>query len=79
MVSYRCRQCHAVFNLFSGTMFSGTHYSCRVPVLFVRGVLQGLPTSLLAHELVCDYSTLLTWRHRLQAHALAEHPDLGAD
>src|SRR3954467_6372402 len=72
VVAYRCRNCHAVFNLFSGTLFSGTHYSCRILVLFLRGVLQGLPTRLLANELGCDYSTLLAWRHRLQAHALSE-------
>jgi transposase len=76
VVSYRCRNCHGVFNLFTGTLFSGTHYSCRVLVLFLRGVLQGLPTRLLADELGCDYSTVLAWRHRLQAHALAEQPDV---
>jgi len=43
-------------------------------ILFLRGVVQGLPTKLLADELGCDYSTLLAWRHRLQAPALAEHP-----
>src|SRR3954454_6508055 len=74
VVSYRCRNCHAVFNLFTATLFSGTHYSCRILVLFLRGVLQGLPTRLLADELSCDYSTLLAWRHRLQAHALAARP-----
>jgi transposase len=74
VVSYRCRSCHGVFNLFSGTLFSGTHYSCRILVLFLRGVVQGLPTKLLAEELGCDYSTLLAWRHRLQAHALDERP-----
>lgn len=70
VVSYRCRSCHAVFNVFTDTLFSGTHYSCRILVLFLRGVVQGLPTRLLAAELSCDYSTLLAWRHRLQAHAL---------
>lgn len=74
VVSYRCRQCGAVFNLFSGTLFSGTHYSCRTLVLFLRGVLQGGTTQLLAEELGCDYGTLLTWRHRLQAQALAARP-----
>lgn len=74
VVSYRCPHCHAVFNLFTDTLFSGTHYSCRILVLFLRGVVQGLPTRLLADELSCDYSTLLAWRHRLQAHALAALP-----
>ena len=71
VVSYRCAQCHAVFNLFTGTLFSGTHYTCRILVLFVRGVLQGLTTQARAEELQCDYGTLLRWRHRLQAQALA--------
>jgi hypothetical protein len=81
VVSYRCRSCHAVFNLFSGTLFSGTHYSCRTLVLFLRGVVQGLPTCLLADELHCDYGTLLAWRHRLQAQALLErsHAPLADD
>src|SRR5687768_15945190 len=39
VVSYRCAQCHAVFNLFTGTLFAGTHYTCCILVLFVRGVL----------------------------------------
>lgn len=64
--SFRCRQCHAVFNLFTGTVFSKTHYSCRLVVLFLRGVVQGVPTCQLAAELCADYSTLLKWRHRLQ-------------
>ena len=54
-------------------MFSGTHYSCRILVSFLRGVVRPA-TRLLADELGCDYSTLLAWRHRLQAHALVEHP-----
>lgn len=66
---YRCRQGRAVFHLFTGPVVSKTHYSCRRIVLFLRGVIPGVPTQQLAAELGTDYSTLLQWRHRLQGAA----------
>ena len=29
IVKYRCRECGAVYNLFTGTVWSGTHYDCK--------------------------------------------------
>jgi transposase-like protein len=57
VVSYRCCTCKAAFKLLTGTRFSGTHYSCRVLILFVRGVLQRVATQPLAAELDCDYGS----------------------
>ena len=68
LVKYRCRSCGAVFNLFTGTVCSGTQYDCATMVL--RGFAQGVPTLHLAQELSLDYSTLLDRRHRLQGLAL---------
>ena len=41
VVDYRCRECGAVFNLFTGTVWAGTHYSCAKIVLILRGFVQG--------------------------------------
>ncbi len=59
-----------MFNLFTGTVWSGTHYDCKTIVLVLRGIAQGTPTLHLAEELNLDYSTLLDRRHRLQEQAL---------
>ncbi|MDD5036943.1 MAG: hypothetical protein PHE55_19630, partial [Methylococcaceae bacterium] len=37
VVDYRCRACGAVFNLFTGTVWAGTHYSCVLIVMILRG------------------------------------------
>ena len=63
---YRCRACGAVFNLFTGTAWSGTHYDCRVIVLLMRGFAQGVSTLQLSQELELDRATLLERRHKVQ-------------
>lgn len=70
VMDYRCRKCGAVFNLFTGTIWAGTHYPCTKLVLILRGFAQGTPTLQLADELECDYGTLLNYRHEMQAAAL---------
>jgi hypothetical protein len=70
VLDYCCRDCGAVFNLFTGTLWAGTHYSCAQIVLILRGFAQGIPTLQLAAELACDYGTLLDYRHEMQAAAL---------
>src|SRR5512145_343007 len=75
VVDYRCRGCGKVFNLFTNTLWKGTHYSCRQIVLLVRGFAQGVPTLHLARELKLDYETVLTRRHSWQEQALKKSPD----
>ena len=72
---YRCRICGNVFNIFTDTVWQGSHYDCRKIVLVMRGVAQGTPTLQLADELEVDYGTLLERRHRIQKLALAHKPD----
>ena len=72
---YRCRACGAVFNLFTGTAWSGTHYDCRVIVLLMRGFAQGVSTLQLSQELELDRATLLERRHKVQNLALVHKPD----
>ncbi len=64
---YRCRVCGAVFNLFTGTVWSKSHYPCSTIVLILRGIAQGTPTTHLAEELGIDRSHLLERRHAIQA------------
>jgi transposase-like protein len=73
VVSYRCHQCGAVFNVFTGTVLSGIRHDCSTIVMILRGFAQGVPTQHLADELGLDYSMLLEWRHRLQESALDTH------
>ena len=74
ILDYRCRQCGNVFNLFTNTVWEGTHYSCRTIVLIMRGFVQGTPTLQLADELGLDYGTLLERRHRIQQIGLDHQP-----
>ncbi|MEM7133341.1 MAG: hypothetical protein AAF702_43995 [Chloroflexota bacterium] len=67
---FRCRQCGGVFDIFTGTVWSGTHYNCVTILLVMRGFVQGTPTKQLAEELNLDYGTLLDRRHRVQESAL---------
>ena len=67
VVDYRCRQCGAVFNLFTGTIFSKSRYSCAIILQILRGIAQGIPTAHLAAELQIDRSHLLRRRHAIHA------------
>jgi transposase-like protein len=66
IMDYRCRQCGSVYNIFSNTIWSKSHYSCSKIVLIVRGIAQGVPTKHLAEELEIDRSHLLSRRHQIQ-------------
>ena len=66
IVDYRCLECRAVFNVFTATLWSGTHFQCREIILILRGFSQGIPTLQLAEELGRSYSNLLNIRHKIQ-------------
>lgn len=70
IVKYRCRTCRAVYNIFTGTLLSGTHYDSCTIVLMLRGFAKGASTQMIADELELDYGTVLKWRHLLQAQAI---------
>ena len=71
---FKCRKCGKVFNLFTGTIWCGTHHDCRTIILIMRGFAQGIPTLHLAKELKLDFSTLLDRRHRIQELGLEHKP-----
>ncbi len=72
---YRCRDCKGIYNLYSGTVFEGKHFTPERVVLFIREVLQGKPTAKLARELGISRTTALNMRHALQKNAEAEQTD----
>ena len=63
IITYKDKDTGVHFNIFSGTIFQGTHFSCCKVVLIFRGFLQGVSTAQLSRELVCDYENLLELRH----------------
>lgn len=74
IVDYLCRECGNVYNIFTDTVWQGTHYDCKVIVLIMRGFVQGIPTKHLAEELGLDRGTLLERRNEVQKLAF-EHRD----
>jgi transposase len=74
IVDYRCRICGNVFNVFTNSVWKGTHHPCTTIVLIMRGFVQGTPTLQLAEELELDYETLLKRRHQIQQLGLAHKP-----
>ncbi len=75
IVDYRCRECGSVYNVFTDTVWQGTHYDCNIIVLVMRGFAQGIPTKHLAEELELDRGTLLERRDEVQKLAF-EHRDI---
>ena len=69
VVDWRCRFCGRVFNLFTGTLCSGSCCRCSSILLILRGFAQGVPTLHLSKELGLDDKTLLRRRHQLQGNA----------
>ena len=67
ILDYRCRSCGAVFNLFTGTVWSKSRYRCSTIVQILRGIAQGIPTKHLAEELGIDRGQLVERRHQIQA------------
>jgi len=63
---YKCRVCGRVFNLFTGTLWNGTRYSCRKTVLILRGIMEGVPVTRLASQLHLDRSHLQKRRKAIE-------------
>src|SRR5215831_20449431 len=70
-LDYRCKDCGAISNAFTGTDWHKTHFRPGQVVLILRGFAQGRSTAGLARELECSRGHLLERRHRMQARARA--------
>jgi transposase-like protein len=66
---YRCRVCHGIYNLYSGTIFAARQLRPAQVVLLVRGVLKGESAASLARELGMSRTTLTELRHLIQQNA----------
>lgn len=66
---YRCRNCRAIYNLYTGTVFERRRIRPQQAVLLIRGVLKGEPANVLAAELDLDYISVLQVRRALQENA----------
>ena len=67
IMDYRCRTGGAVFNLFTGTVWSKSRSRCTTIVQILRGIAQGVPTKHLAAELGIDRGHVVARRHHIQA------------
>ena len=76
LVDYRCQQCHSTYNLYTGTIFAGSHLDPRRVVLLLRGVCKGEPSTVQAEELVLSRQSVHKWRQRIQPQRL---PDVGSN
>jgi transposase len=63
---YKCQICGKVYNIFTGTKFTGIRYPCTTIVLIIRGIFQGVTTKHLAEELGINRPHLLKLRHKIQ-------------
>ena len=75
LVVHRCNHCDTIYNLYTGTVFQGSQWTPMQVVLLMRGICKGETTRELAAELQLNYKTVLTMRHRVQAHAELEQPN----
>jgi hypothetical protein len=66
---YRCRVCHGIYNLYSGTIFAARQLRPAQVVLLVRGVLKGESAARLARELGMSRTTLTELRQLIQQNA----------
>ena len=62
---YKCTNGH-FYNLFTKTVWQGTHHPCAVIIRILQGVAQGVSTLHLSKELDIDRKHLLERRHKLQ-------------
>lgn len=69
VLQYKGNESRKTFNIYTGTVFQGTHFKCSEVVLLIRGFLRGESTAQLARELDTTYDNLLSLRHRFMERA----------
>lgn len=71
---YRCQCCQGIYNLYSGTVFAGSHLRPAQVVLLLRGVCKGEPAATIAREIAVSRQTVHELRQALQANARRLQP-----
>src|SRR5579872_1872957 len=51
IMDYRCRECGAVYNLFTNTILNGVRWPCSTVILMLKGCAEGTPGLNLAQKL----------------------------
>ena len=75
LIVYRCWHCEMTYNLYTGTIFQGTHWTPKQVVLLMRGISKGETTKEIVAELELSYKTVLDMRHKVHANAEREQPE----
>lgn len=80
-LDYRCKECRRVFNMFTATLWQGTHLSPAQTFLILRGIAQEVLTAKLAREVGISRRHLLKLSDDIRARALdaADHAPLPDD
>ncbi|WP_448337658.1 transposase [Chloroflexus aurantiacus] len=76
---YRCRQCHRVYNVYTGTIVQGQQLRPAQVILLVRGICNGEPSTVLATEVGISRTTVHTLRRAMQHNAQHRQPDTPLD
>lgn len=66
---FKCNDCDTYYNVFTGTVFQGTHWPCSKVVMILRGFLKGDSTLSMSKEMGLGYRNLLYLRHALMNNA----------
>jgi len=72
---YRCNGCQSIYNVYSGTIFEGTHFRPAQTVLLLRGVCKGEPSAAIAREIGVSRQTVHAIRKVIQANAERSQPE----
>lgn len=72
---YCCDECGSYFNLYTGTVLKGTHYSCCKIVLLLKGILKGQSSFSLSRELKIDRKNVMKIRRRIQENSFARREE----
>lgn len=70
VTQFKCDDCETYFNVYSGTAFQGTRWSCSKVVMILRGFLKGDSTLSMSREMGLGYRNLLYLRHELMGNAM---------
>lgn len=65
-MDYRYREYGTVFNIFTDTVWSKTHYDPSTIVMLLRGVAKGVPIGHQTDKMDLAYPSVLKRRHRIQ-------------
>ena len=73
---YRCNNCGGIYNLYSRTIFEGSHLRPAQAILLLRGACQGQSSAQIGREIGVTRQTVLSIRRKVQDNAKASQPTI---